>query len=510
MTSVSQDQDAAASQRLQAGVLSVPNGIALAAAAMAPVIAVVLNAPAAAPSAGAAVPLAFLIAFVSCLLVGNTVVQFARRLPSAGSFYTFNSAGLGPKAGFATGWLFWIGYAMLAPGLMTALGAFASDYVQTSTGTHVPWPIFSVAALAIVVGLSVRSIVASVRVDLALLLAEVAIFSVLCVIAIATAGDGNSTRLYSFSGSPDGFSGVGLGVVFGILSFVGFDAAATLGEETRNPRRNIPLAVGGALVSVGLFYVFATYALAAGYGIADASRLEAFLDDGAPFVTLAREKASWITQLVELAAIAGIFSCLLAVHNATVRIMFSLGRDRVLPPSLGNVHPRWSSPYIAVAAQTVFTAVVGFGVGAWLGPGATGAYGWTGSIGTIAIVIVYMMSSIALVRYYARLPERNVLLHVVVPVLSVLALAYPLYAVGKPGQDWPYGLVPYVVLIWVLLGAGVLFYLRSAHPERLAAVGRVLAVDAEHVAEDGGAADARTSSLQPLPHESTGTEGPVT
>lgn len=507
MTTVPREQDAAP-QRLQAGVLSVPNGIALAAAAMAPVIAVVLNAPAAAPSAGAAVPLAFLIAFLSCLLVGNTVVQFARRLPSAGSFYTFNSAGLGPTGGFATGWLFWIGYAMLAPGLMTALGAFTSDYVESTTGTSIPWPIFSIAALAIVVGLSVRSIVASVRVDLALLVAEIAIFGVLCVIAIATAGEGNSTRLYSFSGSPDGVSGVGLAVVFGILSFVGFDAAATLGEETKNPRRNIPLAVGGALVGVGLFYVFATYALGAGYGIADATRLEAFLADGAPFVTLAEDKASWITQLVELAAIAGIFSCLLAVHNATVRIMFSLGRDKVLPPSLGNVHPRWSSPYVAVAAQTVFTAVVGFGVGAWLGPGATGAYGWTGAIATVAIVVVYMMSSIALIRYYAKLPERNVLLHLVVPVLSVVALAYPLYSVGKPGQTWPYGLVPYVVVAWVVVGAGVLLYLRARHPERLAAVGQVLAVDAEHAAEDGGATDARTSSLQPLPHAPSRPDGP--
>ena len=92
---------------------------------------------------------------------------------------------------------------------------------------------------------------------------------------MANAGDGNSTRLYSFSGSAGGFSGVGLGVVFGVLSFVGFDAAATLGEETKNPRRNVPLAVGGALVGVGVFYVFATYALSAGYGIANPTRLAA-------------------------------------------------------------------------------------------------------------------------------------------------------------------------------------------------------------------------------------------
>jgi len=446
------------------------------------------------------VPLAFLIAFVSCLFMGNTVVQFARRLPSAGSFYTFNSAGLGPHAGFATGWLFWIGYAMLAPGLMTAVGAFSADYVNGTFGLDVPWPVFSAAALAIVVGLSIRSIVASVRIDLALLVAEVAIFSVLLVIAVATAGEGNSTQLYSFSGSPDGFSGVGLGVVFGILSFVGFDAAATLGEETKNPRRNVPLAVGGALVGVGVFYVFATYALAAGYGIADPAQLAGFLADGSPIVTLANEKASWITQLVELAAIFGILSCLLAVHNATVRIMFSLGRDHVLPGRLGTVHPTWASPAAAIVAQTVFTAVVGFGAGAWLGPGATGAYGWTGSIATVAIVFVYMLSSVALIRYFWRLPERNVVLHLVLPVLSILAFAYPVYAVGKPGQSWPYSLVPYVVLAWLVAGLAVWVSLRARHPERLAQLGQVLAEDATDDSRAGGAADARTPSLQPLSH----------
>src|SRR5246500_2186861 len=114
--------------RLEKNVLSVPNGIALAAAAMPPVLAVVLNAPAAGPVAGAALPLSFLAAFVACLLVGNTVVQFSRRLPSAGSFYTFNSRGLGSGAGFFTGWLFWIGYAVLAPGLFSAFGAFVQDY----------------------------------------------------------------------------------------------------------------------------------------------------------------------------------------------------------------------------------------------------------------------------------------------------------------------------------------------------------------------------------------------
>src|ERR1700694_713057 len=134
-------------QRLRQGVLTIPNAIALSAAAMAPVLAVVLNAPAAVPAAGAAFPLSFLIAFIAAAFVGNTVVQFARQFPSAGSFYTFNTKGLGPAAGFCTGWLFWIGYAVLAPGLFTAFGAFVHDYLFSTFHIEISWWLFSLAAM---------------------------------------------------------------------------------------------------------------------------------------------------------------------------------------------------------------------------------------------------------------------------------------------------------------------------------------------------------------------------
>jgi amino acid transporter len=480
MANPSTDSSTSAPQqvhRLQRNVLSVPNGIALAAAAMAPVIAVVLNAPAAGPVAGAALPLSFLLAFIACLLVGNSIVQFARHLPSAGSFYTYNSYGLGKTAGFFTGWLFWIGYAILAPGLFTAFGAFGHDYVTSTFNADIPWWIFSLVGFAIVVGLSIRSIRASVRVDLTLLIIEVLVFLLLAVIAIAKAGSNNTLTVFTASASPTGFSGVGLGVVFGILSFIGFDAAATLGEETRNPRRNVPLAVGGALVLVGIFYVFIMYALTAGYGLTNPANFQAFLKDPNPIITLAHNNTPWLQQIVDLCALAGLFSCLLAIHNTTIRIIFSMGRDKVLPGWLGKVHSRWFSPYTAIIAQTIFTVVLGFAIGLWLGPGATGAYGFTGAIGTVAIVIVYMMCNIALIRYFFRLPERNWLLHIVIPILGVAALAYPLWAVAQPGQTYPYNLVPYIVIAWVILGVITFVYFRVKAPEKLTALGSFLAED---------------------------------
>ncbi|HET9999884.1 MAG TPA: APC family permease [Ktedonobacteraceae bacterium] len=469
-------------QRLEKNVLTVPNGIALAAAAMAPVIAVVLNAPAAGPSAGAALPLSFLLAFIACLLVGNSVIQFARKLPSAGSFYTFNSYGLGKTAGFFTGWLFWIGYAILAPGLFTAMGAFAHDYVLGVFKVEIYWWIFSLIGMAIVFALSIRSIKASVQVDLTFLIIEVVVFLVLAVIAIARGGSGNSLSVFTPAASPTGFSGVGLGVVFGILSFIGFDAAATLGEETKNPRRNVPLAVGGALVFVGVFYIIIMYALTAGYGLVHTASYTKFLGDPNPIVTLAHTYTPWLEQIIDLAAITGLFSCFLAIHNTTIRIIFSMGRDRVLPGVFGRVHARWFSPYTAIFAQTIFTLVVGLVVGAWLGPGATGAYGFTGSIGTVAIVIVYMLCDIALIRYFFSLPERNWFFHIVVPILGIAALAYPLWSVAQPGQAYPYNLVPYIAIGWIVLGAIVYFYFRARAPEKLTKLGAFLAE--ESLSED--------------------------
>ena len=114
------------------------------------------------------------------------------------------------------------------------------------------------------------------------------IFSLLAIIAIIRAGHGNSWSYFNPSSGPSGFSGVGLAVVFGLLSFIGFEAAAMLGEETGNPRRNVPLAVRFALIGVGVFFVFVVYGLAAGFHLNTAAGLKAFLASPAQFTTLAQ------------------------------------------------------------------------------------------------------------------------------------------------------------------------------------------------------------------------------
>jgi amino acid transporter len=309
-----------------------------------------------------------------------------------------------------------------------------------------------------------RGIRASVRVELVLLAVEIGVFLLLAVIVLIRSDGGRVLEGFSTSASPAGWSGVGVGVVFGILSFVGFDAAATLGDETRDARRTVPLAVSGTLAVCGLFYLVTVSALAAGGD----------MEGDNPFLALAYRHAPWLTDAIALCAITCLFSCSLAVHNTTARVLFSMGRDRVLPGALGRVHPRWHSPHVAVGAQGLFTIMVGLPLGLLLGPGPNGAYGFTGAVGAVAIIVVWMLGGVALFRFSVRTRERGAFRHFVLPILSVASLVYPVWAVATedaPDQVYRSYWVTTAVLAWLILGIAVYLRLRRKQSPAVTAYG---------------------------------------
>ena len=110
-------------------------------------------------------------------------------------------------------------------------------------------------------------------------------------------------------------------------------------------------------------------------------------------------------------------------------------------------------------------------------------YGYTGAIGTIAIILVYGLANIGLIRFYWGTPEFNVWRHMVAPLIGTAVLLYPLYEIAKPGQPFPYNYVAVVVLVWVVVGFGVFAYLRANAPAKLAALGATLATDEIDFAE---------------------------
>lgn len=315
--------------RLRTGAVGVGGAVVMSAALMGPAVSVYFNPQLVAGFAGAAMPLVMAVSLLASLIVANGVAAMARELPSAGAFYTYVSRGLGPRSGFVTGILMFLAYALLVPAELALIGIYTHD-ILTGYGVSIPWPVIALLFAALMLVLSWRGIAGSLKTALTLFVIEVGVILLLSVIILAKGGaDGLTAAPLLPSSSPNGLSGIALGMVFGVLSFVGFESAATLGEEVRDPRRHVPRGIFGAVLLVGAIYLFTTYAEMVGFGVDGVGELT---KDAAPFTTLAARYAPWLTLLVGLAGVSSIFAVIMNSHNGIARILFAMGREHMLPP----------------------------------------------------------------------------------------------------------------------------------------------------------------------------------
>ena len=151
-----------------------------------------------------------------------------------------------------------------------------------------------------------------------------------------------------------------------VLSYIGFETAAALGEETRDPHRNIPRAVFGSMLVVGLFYVFMAYVGTVGYGINH--MVTGFANDAAPFDTIGRHYSGpLLVVLIDLVGVLSFFGAALAIINAGARIMYTVGRDGLFPRWTAWLHPLRRTPVGSVAALCVFGVLIGLLVFGYVG-----------------------------------------------------------------------------------------------------------------------------------------------
>jgi amino acid transporter len=452
---------------------------------MAPAAAVAFSIIVGANFAGGALPLSVVLALVGCLLVAVSIGQLARRLPSAGGFATYAARGLHPAVGFLVGWGYAFVEPLVAPLLFLIFGNVVAGTLNQEFGWSYDtwWVVSAVAAAVVVFVLGFFGVRLSTAAGTLLGLFEILVFAGLAVTLIFQAGGDNTLAVFG-TGSADvegfaGLSGVIAGSVYTILAFIGFEAAAPLAEEARDPRRTIRLAVIYSCLGIGLFYVLTTYAATVTFG---PDRFAGFPKSGGgnPWDALARGAwgAGWV--LVFLAIANSAIANANASANAATRTWFALGRIRVLPRPLEHVNPRWRSPDVAVVVQFV----VGVAVAVWLGLqyGPLAAFALVGTIVTAVIIAIYMVVNLACLVFYLR-EERasfSPLLHGLVPILGIVAfLPAFLTAVGIRAFDfvsalpYPISLVGPVVGIWYAIGLVYLVVLSSRRPERLREFGRV-------------------------------------
>jgi amino acid transporter len=461
---------------------------------MAPAAAVAFSIIVGANFAAGALPLSVLLAMVGCLLVAVSIGQLSRRLPSAGGFATYAARGLHPAVGFLVGWGYAFVEPLVAPLLFLIFGNVVASTLDQEFGWSYDtwWVVSAVAAAVVVFVLGYFGIRLSTGAGTLLGLFEILVFAALAVTLIFQAGDANTLAVFG-TGFADvegfaGLSGVVAGSVYTILAFIGFEAAAPLAEEAKDPRRTIRLAVIYSCLGIGLFYVLTTYAATVAFG---PERFAEFptSGDGNPWDALARGAwgAGWV--LVFLAIANSAIANANASANAATRTWFALGRIRVLPRPLEHVNPRWRSPDVAVVVQFL----VGLVVAVWLGLqySPLTAFALVGTIVTAVIIAIYMVVNLACLVFYLRegRSEFNPLLHGLVPVLGIAAfLPAFLTAVGIQAfafispLPYPISLVGPVVGIWYAIGLVYLVVLLRTRPERLRETGRVFMEEPEGTA----------------------------
>lgn len=429
--------------------LSFIEAIALSIGIMAPTAAMALNGSLAASITGSAVPLAFLLAAIAVGLASFSFIQFSRYFAHSGSVYGFNGVALGPRAGFFSGWTL-LGTYLAFTGASTAeIGNFAQAFFA-SVHVALDWLPLALIAGVLIWIFAYGAITVSTRLTLVMEGVSVLLILIVAVVILSKVGSAGHLTAQPFNPVNQPLSNVGLAAVFGFLSFAGFEGAATLGEETRNPRRNIPLAILAAVVGTGIFYVAITYTQTVGFGT-NAAGVQAFASSTAPLGDLGqRYVGSVMGTLIDLGATISAFASALGTANAGSRILFSMGRDGFISDRLGGTSRRTGSPALSVAVMMVLTFLIVLG---WSrAPGINGAslFGYLGTIGVFLILVAYILTNIGAIRFF--LARRLWTWQWVIPVLAILVLGYTLYSNIFPIPPAPYNVLPYVALAWMVAG----------------------------------------------------------
>jgi amino acid transporter len=340
------------------------------------------------------------------------------------------------------------------------------------------WIIFFIIFLLAIVVLSAYNIKISTRVQLWTALVSVAAVVLASVVTLAKGGaDGISLNAFSPSTSPAGISGIGFGMIFGFTSFIGFEAAAVLGEETANPRQSIPKAILGAVVFAGIFYVLVSFALDMGYGL---KHSQVWAASPAPLnYMVTRYVGRVMANVVDFMVVLSAFTAGLGGINLVSRIAFSMGRQRALPLWMGKVHPRYRTPTPAILFIGTVTAVIGILLGIPLGPSEM--FGFLASTGSLGIIAVYVSIAVAGVVFFRRTFGRgwSPIKHIIVPLVGVILGLLALYASVYPVPPSPFNLTPYIMLVWIVVGLVVLLVMRRRQPEKVQLLGRVMSEESE-------------------------------
>lgn len=405
--------------------------------------------------AGRTAPLTYLAAFLICLVLAAPMVGLARHLPSAGGFYTYVSAGIGPKSGFIVGWLYGLSVAIVPAALAAFTGSVLENELAGKYGFGVPWWVYSVVILAICFACAYRGITISVRFLVVMTCFEMVVGLGLALTGLFSPGPGGVNVSGFNPANISSSSGFFLAVVLSIFAFTGFESAAAVGEESRDPKRIIPKAIVGSLVLIGVFYVVTAWGLQIGWGTDELDSLATSAT--APAFVLSDRLWAGGSVIVLIALVnSGLGVCIACTTSAT-RTLYGIARTDALPKALTVVHAKYRTPLVAVVLQSAVALIVCLGVGIPLGP--VNLFNMLGTTGTFIYIPIFIMMNIAAFLFFRkRVPgEFSIWAHVIAPIISTAALIVIGYNSIVPLPAAPILFAPFIAAAYVISGLVILF-----------------------------------------------------
>lgn len=360
---------------------------------------------------GKSVPLVFVIGLVGVSLVGYSFVRLTRHLNHAGSVYALVGVTVGPRTGFFAGFAMLGAYLGFSIGTLALTAAFANSFLaELQAGAEhpieVPWTVTVVIAGLASLVLTGRDTRVLAKVLLAIEGVGIIAMVVLAGVILGRGGAAPTGLDFgTFTASGVSTGAVLSGVVAAFLSWAGFEACTSMGEETADPRKEIPRAIAGTLALTGVLFIVVMFAQTVGFGT-DAAGLAKFAastntlgDLGTSYI------GRWFGLIVILTATVGGFGCHMATAATSGRMLFAFGRDGLAPKALSRIDPQTGGPRravwlivtVAVAANLVCAAL------RWppltSGDRALDTYFLFAVAGSVCLMVCYLLVEVAAVWF---------------------------------------------------------------------------------------------------------------
>ena len=406
---------------------------------------------------GAGVPGSFIIAALLLTIFSFGFIAMSKYIVNAGAFYTYIVQGLGIGPGVSGLSVAILAYAAIQLSVTAMFGFFTQHLVISHLGVDIPWWCYALVMQAVVILLGTAKVEISGKILGILMILEVAI---ILLVDIAIFQKPLNIEFTSFQPSTIFTSHFGISMIFAICSFIGFEAAAIYSEECINPQKVVPRATFIAVCLIAIFFVFTSWSFIL-YSSANAVVSIASKDPGMYVYNVATAVlGQWSVDVMSILLLTSLFAATQAFHNTLSRYMYTISRDGLLWSKLSKIHAKHQTPYVACIVQGILMMIcIAIFAFMHLDP-MIDIFSWCSAFGSMAILVLQVGVSLAVIVYFIKNKELNVSLwsRLIAPTISSVGMAFILYLVVK-NLDIMSGsssqlvyLMPATLLTCILLG----------------------------------------------------------